>query len=107
MNDSENTTRHIPQSRSTAGLGCMPDEEYGLCKLECPMLAKWGHPFWNHTAWCWHLMKDLNWYDYWRADCLCEEPNETLLKIRECGRTPPPNVELRGGPAASSPERPA
>ena len=94
MNDSENTKAAVLPSRSTDGLGGpTPDAECGLCKPDCPMLAKWDHPFWNHTAWCWHLMQDLQWYDYWLADCLRSEPDGKLVRMRNVGRTPPPNAK--------------
>lgn len=72
----------------------MPDIESGLCKPECPMLAKWEHPFWNGTAWCWHLMKDLDWYDYWIAECTSAEPDASLVQIRDRGRTLPPDAQI-------------
>ena len=77
--------------RLTAARGPRPDKKYGTCVPSCPMLKKWEHPFWNKTAWCWHLMKNLRWYDYWIAECLHSEPDAQLIKIRDAGRTLPPN----------------
>jgi len=86
-------------SLSDAGLdGPKPDMEWGLCKPDCPHLAKWEHPFWHHTAWCWHLMRDLDWYDYWQARCINSQPDAQLLRIRDCGRTMPPNARNEGRP---------
>lgn len=61
------------------------------CSPDCPYLARWDHPFWHHTAWCWHNLKDLHWHDYWLADCTRANSSETMEKIRRAGRTKPPN----------------
>ena len=57
---------------------------------KCPYLVKYQHPFFHYTAWCWHQMKDLSFYDYWLADCIDGEPDEKLLKIQNSGVTKPP-----------------
>lgn len=93
MSTEEQNNANESQSRLTVGLGGpQPDREFGLCKPDCPYLAKWEHPFFYHTAWCWHMMRDLDWYDYWQARCINDQPNAQLLKIRDCGRTKPPNA---------------
>lgn len=48
------------------------------------------------TAWCWKQMRDLNWYDYWIADCLSAELSD-MAQHRDGGRTQAPNAELSGG----------
>jgi hypothetical protein len=75
-----------------------PDSATGLCKASCPYKKEWRHPYWHNTAWCWHLMKDLGWHDYWMADCLQENPDKQLVKYQQNGRTAPPNVKLTGWP---------
>lgn len=66
------------------------DDESGHCSPQCPYLRKWEHPFWHHTAWCWKQMRDLNFYDYWLADCINNEPDKALSNIRNCGNTKAP-----------------
>ena len=87
------TNQQDAESKPNGAVPPKPDLEWGLCKSDCPYLAKWEHPFWHHTAWCWHLMKNLSFYDYWQAECLTTVPNEELVKIRNYGRTLAPNVE--------------
>lgn len=77
-------------------LGALPDTALGTCAPSCPFLAQWDHPYWHHTAWCWKQMRDLNWYDYWIADCLSAEPSD-MAQHRDGGRTQAPNAELSGG----------
>ena len=96
MTDQKTQNHDVARSLSNGGLGCLPDVEHGLCNPNCPHLDKWKHPFWHNTAWCWHMMKDLSWYDYWIADCIDGKPDKKMIKIKECGRTDPPNVKVRG-----------
>ena len=61
------------------------------CSPDCPYLARWAHPFWHHTAWCWRNLTDLNWHDYWLADCTHGDASPTMEKVRHAGRTKHPN----------------
>lgn len=61
------------------------------CSPDCPFLAKWDHPFYHHTAWCWKNMTNLKWYDYWLADCTHRNATPTMEKMRHAGRTKHPN----------------
>ena len=57
------------------------------CSSECPYLAKWNHPFFHHTAWCWRNLVDLDWYDYWQAACLSGNATAEMEAVRNDGRT--------------------
>jgi hypothetical protein len=63
------------------------------CSPDCPFLAKWEHPFWHRTAWCWRNLTDLQWHDYWLADCTQRDADPTREKVRNAGRTQQPNTE--------------
>ena len=60
------------------------------CSPNCPYLAKFEHPFYHYSAWCWKQMRQLHFYDYWIADCIDNEPNGELVDIRASANTKPP-----------------
>lgn len=56
------------------------------CKSTCPYMIPWEHPFWNHTAWCSYMLKDLFWYDGAHlCQCKREEPHPSMKLVD--GRT--------------------
>lgn len=55
----------------------------GFCKMECPYMETWNHPFFHNTAWCWKQMRDLGYYDGLIADCLHRAPDERLALLLE------------------------
>jgi hypothetical protein len=60
---------------------------------DCPFLVPYQHPYFHHTAFCWHQMRDLEFYDYWLADCIGNEPDELLITVRNNGTTQPPKSQ--------------
>jgi len=81
-----------PSALGSGGLVRVLAEDGYHCSAECPYLARWEHPFWHHTAWCWRNLVDLKWHDYWMADCTDGDASPTMEKVRNAGRTKRPNV---------------
>lgn len=50
------------------------------CDPSCPFLKEYGHPYYSASAWCFKLMKELSYYDYYIADCQ-EDKNNDHVKI--------------------------
>lgn len=91
-------TRGEPPATAEDGFGYVnqkakPDTDSRTCDPSCPFLAQWSHPYWHHTAWCWKQMRDLDWHDYWLADCLDNAPSP-LAQHRAAGRTEPVKDDL-------------
>jgi hypothetical protein len=72
------------------------DKESKLCRRNCPYLKGFEHPFFHNTAWCWKQMKELDYYDYYIADCIDGKANGELVKIRSSANTKLPKFLATG-----------
>jgi len=43
------------------------------CMPECPFFKEYEHPYYSVSAWCFKLMKELGYYDYFIAKCQEDE----------------------------------
>lgn len=57
------------------------------CEPDCPFLKSYEHPYHHLTAWCWKQARDLDWHDYWLADCIQRDPDEQRIKFIDSGVT--------------------
>jgi len=39
------------------------------CSPKCPFLKEYKHPYFEHTAWCDHMLIELDREDFWIAAC--------------------------------------
>lgn len=39
------------------------------CNNKCPFFEEYKHPYYSISAWCFKLMKELGYYDYYIAKC--------------------------------------
>lgn len=58
----------------------------GYCLVTCPHMQRYIHPFFCHSAWCNHTLRNLSWYDgAYIAQCEQVFPEETASKLVKCG----------------------